>query len=135
MGNWFVPPVVIPGALVLAVHEDYLSTPEFQEAESFLETRILIPAFEDHAEHALGHILERRMTVQGLKSDSSDVFHEGALEALADFYREADCNLRKVIWVSRAALRYAWVDNAELVTRVHMEAAVAEATEGSYHRA
>ena len=124
-----------PGALVLAVHEDYLSTPEFQEAESFLETRILIPAFEDHAEHALGHILERRMTVQGLKSDSSDVFHEGALEALADFYREADCNLRKVIWVSRAALRYAWVDNAELVTRVHMEAAVAEATEGSYHRA
>jgi Cdc6-like AAA superfamily ATPase len=124
-----------PGALVLAVHEDYLSTPEFQEAESFLETRISIPAFEDHPEQALGHILERRMTVQGLKADSSDVFHEGALEALAHFYREADCNLRKAIWISRAALRYAWVDNAELVTRVHMDAAVAEATEGSYHRA
>lgn len=124
-----------PGALVLAVHEDYLSMPEFQEVESFLETRITLPAFEVHAEQALGRILERRMAVQGVKADLSDVFHEGALEALAHFYREADCNLRKVIWVARAALRYAWAADAELVTRVHMDAAVAEASESSYHQA
>ena len=124
-----------PGALVLAVHEDYSSMPEFQEAESFLETRIAIPAFEAHAERALGLILERRMAVQGVKVELSDVFHEGALKALADFYREADYNLRKVIWVARTALRYAWVDDAELVTRGHIHAAVAETNEGSYHRA
>ena len=46
-----------PGALVLAVHEDYLSMPEFQEVESFLETRITLPAFEVDAEQALGLIL------------------------------------------------------------------------------
>ena len=124
-----------PGALVVAVHEDYLSMPEFQEAESFLETRIAIPAFENHAQQALGQILERRMAVQGVHVELSDVFHAGALEALAHFYREADCNLRKVIWVARAGLRYAGVDDAELVTRVYMDAAVAEANEGSYHRA
>src|SRR6185503_7092625 len=85
----------------VAVHDDYSSMPEFQEAESFLETRIAIPAFEAHAERALGLILERRMAVQGVKVELSDVFHEGALKALADFYREADYNLRKVIWVAR----------------------------------
>ena len=72
-----------PGALVVAVHEDYLSMPEFQEAESFLETRIAIPAFENHAQQALGQILERRMAVQGVRVELSDVFHAGALEALA----------------------------------------------------
>ena len=124
-----------PGALVLAVHEDYLSMPEFQEAESFLETRIAIPALENHAQQALGQILERRMAVHGVRVELSDVFHARALEALAEFYREADCNLRKVIWVARAALRYAGVDDAELVTRAYMDAAVAEANDGSYHRA
>jgi hypothetical protein len=75
------------------------------------------------------------MAIQGVKADLSDVFHERALEALARFYREADCDLRKVIWVARVALRYAWAADAELVTRVHMDAAVAQATESSYHQA
>jgi hypothetical protein len=35
-----------PGALVLAIDEDYLSMPEFQETESFLERRIAIPGFD-----------------------------------------------------------------------------------------
>jgi hypothetical protein len=120
-----------PGALVLAVHEDYFSMPAFQGAESFLETRVAIPAFDGHAEKALGRILEHRMRVQGVDVELPDVFDEGALKALAHYYRETDYNLRKVIWVARAALRYAWVDeDAELVTRMYMDAAVAEAIEG-----
>jgi hypothetical protein len=125
-----------PGALVLAVHEDYFSLPAFQDAESFLETRVAIPAFGGRAEEALGRILQHRMRVQGVDVGLPGVFDEGALETLANYYREADCNLRDVIWAARAALRHAWVDDdAELVTRMHMDAAVAEATEGLYHPA
>jgi hypothetical protein len=128
--------VDFPGALILAVHENYFSMPEFQGAESFLETWVAIPGFNNHAEQALGHILQHRMTVQGVEVELSDVFHEGALEALAHYYREADWNLRKVVWVARAALRYAWADDdAAFVTRMHMDAAVAEASDGVYHRA
>jgi hypothetical protein len=120
-----------PGALVLAAHEDYFSMPAFQGAESFLETRVAIPAFDGHAEEALGRILEHRIRVQGVDVELADVFDERALEALANYYRDADYNLRKVIWVARTALRHAWVDNdAELVTRTYMDAAVAEAIEG-----
>jgi hypothetical protein len=120
-----------PGALILAVHEDYFSMPAFQGAESFLETRVAIPAFDGHAEEALGRILEHRMRVQGVDGELPDVFDDGALEALAHYYREADYNLRKVIRVARAALRYAWADDdAERVTRMYMDAAVAETIEG-----
>jgi hypothetical protein len=120
-----------PGALVLAVHEDYFSMPAFQAAESFLETRVAIPAFDGHAEEGLGRILEHRMKIQGVDLEWPDVFDEGALETLAHFYRETDYNLRKVIWVARAALRHAWVDEgAERVTRMCMDAAVADAIEG-----
>jgi hypothetical protein len=125
-----------PGALVLAVHEDYFAMPAFQSAESFLETRITIPALDGHAEEALGRILEHRMRVQGVESELSDLFDEGALEALARYYREADYNLRKVIWVARAALRYAGADDdAELVTRMYVDAAVAETIEALNHPA
>jgi hypothetical protein len=120
-----------PGALVLTVHEDYFTIPAFQGAESFLETRVAIPAFDGHAEEALGRILEHRMRAQGVNVELPDVFDDGALRALANYYREADYNLRKVIWVARAALRYASVDDdAELVTRMCMDAAVAEAVDG-----
>jgi hypothetical protein len=125
-----------PGALVLAVHEDYFALPAFQGAESFLETRVAIPSFVGHAEEALGRILEHRMRVQGVDVELPDVFDEGALEALAQYYRDGDYNLRDVIWVARAAIRHAWVnEEAELVTRLYMDAAVAEATEGLYHPA
>lgn len=120
-----------PGALVLAVHEDYFSMPAFQDAESFLETRVAVPAFDGHGEEALGRILEHRMSVHGVDLEWAEVFDEGALEALAHYYREAGYNLRKVIGVARAALRNAWVDDdAELVTRICMEGAAAEAIDG-----
>jgi hypothetical protein len=120
-----------PGALVLAIHEDYFSMPAFQSAESFLETRVAIPPFDGHAEEALGRILEHRMRVHGVNVELPDVFDDGALRALANYYREADYNLRKVIWVARAALRYASVDDdAELVSRMCMDTAVAEAVNG-----
>jgi hypothetical protein len=124
-----------PGALVLAVHEDYLLMPGFQEAESFLETRIEIPRLDGRCEHALGPILEHRMRVQGVEVELSEVFQRGALTALADYYHVADRNLRKVIWVARSALRHAWADKAEIVTRRYVDEAVAEASKASKHRA
>jgi hypothetical protein len=120
-----------PGALVLAVHEDYFSMPAFHDAESFLETRVAVPAFDGYGEEALGRILEHRMRVHGMDVEWPEVFDEGALEALAHYYREAGYNLRKVIGVARAALRHAWTDEgAERVTRMYMDAAVAEAVDG-----
>jgi len=116
-----------PGALVLAVHEDYVSVPAFQEAESFLETRIAIPRFDGHGEKALGRILEHRMRVQGVDVALSEVFQRGALTALADYYRIANRNLRNVIWVTRSALRHASADRAGIVTRRHVDSAVDEA--------
>jgi hypothetical protein len=120
-----------PGALVVAVHDDYFSLPAFHHAWSFLETRITIPSLEADGEEALGRILEQRMRVHGVDAEWPEVFDEGALESLAHYCREADSNLREVIWVARAALRHARADDgAELVTRTYMDAAVAEAVAG-----
>jgi hypothetical protein len=116
-----------PGALVLAVHEDYFDVPAYQEAESFIESRIAIPHFDGQAEKVLGRLLEHRMRIQGVDTPLSEVFEQGALTALADHYRVANRNLRKVIWVTRSALRHASADRAHTVMFRHVDAAIAEA--------
>ena len=125
-----------PGALVVAVHEDYFALPGFHDAESLLETRVAIPHFDGQAEQSLGRILERRMRAADVGVELDEVFDKGALAALADYYyRMADRNLRKVIWTARLALRCACRDEAETVMGRHVDDAVAETRKSARHLA
>ncbi len=116
-----------PCALIVAVHEDYLAIPGFREAEGFLETRVTIPRLDGRVEQALARILEQRMRTHGVAVPVTDVFHKGALVALADYYRATGGNLRKVIWIAHVALQHGCADRAEVVTRKYIDAGIAEA--------
>ena len=75
----------LPCGLVVAVHNDYLGTPGYRQAEGFLEQRINIPELPDGA--TIAALLDHRIKTCDDAAAHHDVFDDAAVEALFNYYQ------------------------------------------------
>lgn len=125
-------------AAVLAVHANYLRTPEYALAAGFLDTTVRIPTVSTAA--GIGEILGRRITeALEQETESSSLVTPEALDLLFAHYRKrgrpSDLR-RRVLFVAHTALARACDDDAEAIDVRHVEQAIAECApeEGLPHR-
>lgn len=117
-------------AAAVAVHEQYLADPAFQEARGFLEEVVPIPSLP--GADAGMRILARRATQLALDVPEDAVLHGVLVQAagrrLFDYYRHrGGTNLRgHFLQVAEMAVVKAREDEAAAVELDHVEAAVAE---------
>ncbi|MBA3363175.1 MAG: hypothetical protein H0T07_02080 [Actinobacteria bacterium] len=104
---------------VIAVHEEYLELPSYQEVENLITTSVWVPRFEaDVAGRAIRRILERRIEVHGVQTPLGAVFESDALDGLEWHYHTgANGSLRDVLKVADRALQHACSDSTEAVTK------------------
>ena len=115
----------LPCGLVVAVHNDYLGTPGYRQAEGFLEQRIAVP--ELPGPDSVATLITHRITGVDDTASHLDVFENDALEALFGYYEGAGAkSLRKVFQTAQTALSLAVEANAEFVTTQMVESAVSE---------
>ncbi|MDP9066789.1 MAG: hypothetical protein M3N53_00380 [Actinomycetota bacterium] len=111
-------------AVVLAVHETYLSLDGFRQAEGFIETTVHIPAVPNEA--ALRAIVGKRVTVH-IDSSVEDVISDDAMRKVFKHYTgTASGNLRKTLLVCHTALQAAYGDGADIISSGHVDTALAE---------
>jgi hypothetical protein len=115
----------LPCGLVVAVHNDYLGTPGYRQAEGFLEQRITVPELPDPA--SLAVLVTHRVRTVADTASHRDVFHRDALDALFGYYEGAGGrSLRKVFQTAQTALSLADESGADLVTTQMIESAISE---------
>jgi energy-coupling factor transporter ATP-binding protein EcfA2 len=104
---------------VIAVHEEYLELPSYQEVEGLISTSVWVPRFDAHvAGRAIRQILERRIQVHEVAAELDDVFQPEALDGLEWHYHTgANGSLRDVLKVADRAVQHACSDSAERVTK------------------
>lgn len=114
-------------AAVLAVHHNYLRTPEYPRASGFLDTTIRLPAVPDV--EGLARILGHRIEQSAPGVAATDVVSAEALERLMAHYtkrgRGRDIR-RRILYVAHTALARACDDEADAVGARHVELAIAE---------
>lgn len=111
---------------VLAVHQNYLRTPEYARAAGFLDTTIRLPAVPDAA--ALGRLLAHRVEQLTEVPSIDAVITEGARERLMAHYRRGRGRdiRRRILYVTHTALARACDDAAAEIALRHVELAIAE---------
>jgi hypothetical protein len=115
----------LPCGLVVAVHNDYLGTPGYRQAEGFLEQRINIPELPDGA--TIAALLDHRIQSCDEAATHHDVFDDPAVDALFSYYQGAGSrSLRKVLQTAQTALSIADDTEGEIVTSPMVESAVSE---------
>lgn len=113
-------------AAVLAVHENYLRTPEYDRASGFVDTTVRLPALPDAA--ALGRLLEHRAAGHVRRVSLDEVIAAEALDALYAHYRRSRGKdiRRRVLYVAHTALARACDDAAPTIGPAHIEVAISE---------
>lgn len=114
----------LPAACVVAVHDDYLSSPHYVQAREYLNTRITLPALANSA--ALGSIigLRARKAVGNPNLRAIDVIDDDALQHLFEHYG-AGRSVRRELVVLQDALVRACSAVSETITAAHVVAAIA----------
>ncbi|OZD06444.1 hypothetical protein CH275_09480 [Rhodococcus sp. 06-235-1A] len=114
----------LPAACVVAVHNDYLSSPHYEQAREYLNTRITLPALANSA--ALGSIIgmRARRAVENPNLRAIDVIDDDALQHLFDHY-VAGRSVRRELVVLQDALVRACSVTSETIEAAHVVAAIA----------
>lgn len=111
----------LTAGIVVAVHDRYFELNAFPRGRGFLEQVIHVPGLPDVG--AVAAILEAR-TGEAAEVPVEDVLTEGGIAALHDGYQLVDGNIRSMLLVAHTALQVACEDEADRITRRHVEVAV-----------
>lgn len=111
---------------VVAVHDHYLTRPDFPHANGILQTQVAVPRLPAIA--ALDRILEARIRAALLGSDKpapplAAVFTADAVDALFAAYLRGAYNVRIPVHLAHAALEAACDDDAAVITTAHVQVA------------
>lgn len=119
----------------VAVHTSYLSDPDYQAAQGFLDSTIHVPAVPDAA--AVGKIFARRAALglglpEGREATVlNDLMTTDAVDAWYEHYVRMSHNLRRhILFVAHTALTLACDTGAEVLGAAHIEMAIDEADNG-----
>ena len=88
--------------------------------------RLTIPLLLQHARHVVDAILARRIKLAELHDPITAIFDNAALDELADFYRESDGDLRRLLAAAHEAAEHAAADGASLIGPPHIRFGVAQ---------
>jgi hypothetical protein len=115
----------LPCGLVVAVHNEYLGTPGYSQAEGFLERRIDVPELPD--QEGVARLVDHRIKTCDDSATCHDVFDTSAIHALFGYYKGAGLgSLRKVMQTAQTGLHLAYDAGAEHVTAETLESAISE---------
>jgi len=109
----------------VAVHENYLALPEYQEATpGVLSARVDVPRLS--AAEQLVQIIDHRVAAFTGEQGGGEILAAGALQRLWEFYdAEATYSLRTTLQVLHTAVTEAALDEHDRVTAGLIEAAIA----------
>ena len=88
--------------------------------------RLTIPVITQRTRYVVEAVLNRRLAHADTTLRVRDVFHEDALDMVADFYADTGGDLRRVLAATYDATDHASTDRAELVDAPHVRVGVAK---------
>lgn len=111
---------------VVAVHDHYLTRPDFPRANGILQSQVAVPRLPTAA--ALERILETRIRAALLGSNRptpplAAVFNGDAVDALFAAYLRGSYNVRIPVQLAHAALEAACDDDAAVINTAHVQVA------------
>lgn len=115
----------LPCGLVVAVHNEYLGTVGFGQAEGFLERMIQVPRLPDPETAA--RLVERRIQTCDETATWASVFSGEAVGALFGYYAGAgQHSVRKLLQAAQSGLHLAAEGDADTVTEEMVDSAISE---------
>lgn len=114
----------LPAACIIAVHDEYISNPHYEQSREYIDTRITLPALTDH--RMLGRIITKRArsAVVDLSIMRSQVIDEDGLRKLFDHY-SVDRSVRRELGVLQDALARACDANIDVIGAEQVVSAIA----------
>jgi hypothetical protein len=88
--------------------------------------RLTIPMLDEHAHHVVDAILTRRIELAELTAPITTIFDNATLDELAEFYRQSNGDLRRVLAAAHEAAEHAAADGAHLIMPPHIRFGIAQ---------
>lgn len=109
---------------VIAVHDEYLDLPSYQQAQQLLSRVVALPLAEN-ACAAITAILDRRIELATLNGSAEALLEAQALELLAERYRE-DRSLRRMLATVDRATQRGCADSVDALSPDLVQTALAD---------